>query len=282
MSVPSGTRLIVANGSLRTADITQRVEAAHAAGFDGIGLHARDYGRLRAEGWSDAALRSLLADNGFDLVEIETVLGWDDPPERRDADGLRREELAFGLADAVGARHVTAVGALSGTLRDTATEGFAALCDRAAEHGLLVALEPQACSSVADLRTAVAIVREAGRPNGGLNLDVWHHTRGGWPFAELSALAPQEIVVVQLDDGPTVAVTDDYLEECTRHRTAPGEGEFDLTGFLHAVYGTGTHAPISIEVLSDEFDQLPPARVAERLATATRRVLAGARTEQGS
>lgn len=277
MSGHGETKLIVANGSLRTADIPQRVEVARAAGFDGIGLHVRDYARLRADGWTDAGLRSLLRDNGFDLVEIETALGWDDSPELRDADGRQREEWAFQLADAVGARHVTAVGALTGTLRDTATEGFAALCDRAAEHGLLVALEPQACSAVADLSAAVAIVRGAGRPNGGLNLDVWHRTRGGWPPTELSALAPEEIVVVQLDDGPMTPVTDDYLEECTRYRSAPGEGEFDLTGFVNAVYATGTQAPISIEVLSDELDQLPPAQVAERLAAGTRRVLDAAK-----
>jgi sugar phosphate isomerase/epimerase len=281
VSIPAAPNLVVANGSLRTADIPQRAEAARAAGFDGIGIHARDYGRLRADGWNDAALRSLLADNGLDLVEIETAIGWDDAPGRRDADSLRREEWAFGLADAVGARHLTAVGALTGVLRDTATEGFAALCDRAAEHGLLIALEPQACSTIADLDTAVAIVRAAGRPNGGLNLDVWHRTRGGWPLAELRALAPEEIVVVQLDDGPLTPVSDDYLEECTRYRTAPGAGEFELSDFLRAVYATGTHAPISIEVLSDEFDRLPPAEVAGRLATATRAVLDAARTEEG-
>lgn len=271
-------KLIIANGSLRTADIPQRAEAARAAGFDGIGIHARDYGRLRAEGWSDAALRSLLADHGLDLVEIETAVGWDDPPGQRDADSVRREEWAFGLADAVGARHLTAVGALNGSLRDSATDGFAGLCDRAAEHGLLVALEPQACSTIADLDTAVAIVRAAGRRNGGLNLDAWHRTRGGWPLASLAALAPEEIVVVQLDDGPLAPITDDYLEECTRYRTAPGEGEFDLTGFVQAVYRSGTDAPVSIEVLSDEFDRLPPAEVAQRLADATRSVLAAART----
>lgn len=274
--------LIVANGSLRTADLPQRVPAARAAGFDGIGVHVRDYARLRADGWSDAGLRSLLRDNGFDLVEIETVLGWDDPPVQRDTDSRNREQWAFALADAVGARHVVAVGALTGALRETAAEGFAGLCDRAAEHGLLVALEPQACSTVADLDTALTIVRDAGRPNGGLNVDVWHRIRGGWPLAELRTLAADEIVVVQLDDGPATPVTDDYLEECTHHRTAPGEGEFDLLGFLAAIRATGTQAPVSVEVMSDEFDQLPAEQVAERLATATRAVLAAARRAEAS
>jgi sugar phosphate isomerase/epimerase len=268
--------VILAHGSLRHADFRDRVAAVARAGFDGLGLHVREYARLRSQGWSDADLRAVLTDAGVRLAEIETLLGWDDPAERRDPDGLRREELAFALADAVGARHAVAVGAITGDLRPTATEGFAALCDRAADHGLLVALEPQACSSIADLATATAIVADAGRPNGGLNVDVWHQARGGWPLPALRALAPEQVVVIQVDDGPGRPVTDDYLDECTRYRSAPGQGDFDLDGFLRALLATGTTAPVSVEVLSDQNDQLPPGTVAEALATATRSVLRAA------
>ena len=275
MTVSAVPRIIVANGSLRAGGFRERVLAAREAGFDGFGMHVRDYANLRSAGWTDADLRAVLRDNGFDLIEIETLLGWDDPPERRDADGVRREQLAFELADAVGARHVVAVGALTGEARDTAAEGFAGLCDRAADHGLLVALEPQACSTITDLQSAVAIVRTAGRPNGGLNLDIWHATRGSWPRAELAALNRDEIVVAQIDDGPLTPVTDDYLAECTHYRAVPGDGEFDIAGFLGVLYGTGTTAPVSVEVMSDELDELPVRTAAERLATATRRVLSG-------
>jgi sugar phosphate isomerase/epimerase len=276
MSSPAGVPLVLAHGSLRKAGFPERVAAAAAAGFDGLGLHAREYGRLRAEGWSDGDIRNTLDEHGIALVEIETAVGWDDPPDIRPPDGFRREELAYALADAVGARHLVAVGSLAGGLRPFATEGFAALCDRAAEHGLLVALEPQACSTIADLATALAIVRDAGRANGGLNLDVWHRTRGDWPADELRSLAPDEVVVIQVDDGPLTPISDDYLDECTRFRSAPGDGEFDVVGFLTGLLATGTTAPVSVEVLSDELDRLPPADAAELLARTTRRVVAAA------
>ena len=89
-------------------------------------------------------------------------------------------------------------------------------------------------------------------------------------------LAPERVVVIQVDDGPGRPVTDDYLDECTRYRSAPGQGDFDLDGFLRALLATGTTAPVSVEVLSDRNDQLPPAAVAEALATATRSVLQAA------
>lgn len=274
MTHPRG--LVLAHGSLRHAGFQERVAAAAAAGFDGIGLNVREYERMRAEGTTDAQLRAVLAAHGTGLVEIETVVGWDEPPENRLSDGYRREELAFALADAVGARHLVAVGTLAGDLRPYATEGFAALCDRAAEHGLLVALEPQACSCIKDLTTARSIVADADRGNGGLNLDVWHHTRGGWPSTQLRALPAAQVVVIQVDDGPLTPITDDYLEECTRYRCPPGEGEFDVTGFVAALLATGTDAPVSVEVLSDDLDRLPATQVAERLAVATRRIVTAA------
>jgi hypothetical protein len=77
-------------------------------------------------------------------------------------------------------------------------------------------------------------------------------------------------------DGPGRPITDDYLDECTRYRSAPGQGDFDLNGFLRALLATGTTAPVSVEVLSDENDQMPAATVAGALAMATRRVLRAA------
>ena len=268
--------LILAHGSLRTASFRDRVHAAAQAGVPAIGLHVREYDRLRGEGWSDSDIRAVLSDADVRILEVETMLGWDERPEDRDEDGLKRESLAMQMADAFGVRHIVAVGALTGDTRPSATDGFAALCARAAEHGLQVALEPQACSSIADLQTAAAIVSAAGQPNGGLNIDIWHQTRGGWPLSSLAALDPGDIVVVQVDDGPEEPVTDDYLIECTSYRCAPGEGHFDIGSFLAALYATGTDAPISIEVLSNEYDTRPARETALKLASATRRCVESA------
>ena len=72
-----------------------------------------------------------------------------------------------------------------------------------------------------------------------------------------------------------------HVREYSRLRSqgwsdAPGQGDFDLDGFLRALLATGTTAPVSVEVLSDHNDQLPPATVARTLATATRSVLLAA------
>jgi hypothetical protein len=42
--------VVLAHGSLRNADFRDRVTAVARAGFDGLGLHVREYARLRAAG----------------------------------------------------------------------------------------------------------------------------------------------------------------------------------------------------------------------------------------
>ena len=52
--------VILAHGSLRHADFRDRVAAVASAGFDGLGLHVREYAQLRSQGWSDADIRAVL------------------------------------------------------------------------------------------------------------------------------------------------------------------------------------------------------------------------------
>ena len=59
---PQGpARLVVlAHGSLRHTDFRDRVEAVARAGFDGLGLHVREYARLQSEGPKTGELDALI------------------------------------------------------------------------------------------------------------------------------------------------------------------------------------------------------------------------------
>lgn len=278
-------QLICAQGTLRHAPFPERVAAAAAAGFDGIGLSTGAYGRLREQGWTDAGLRALLSDAGVDLLESEGVLGFSSrgavvagPLAGRAYADPEVERRLYAMADAFGLRHVMVNAAFEGALEADAPAAFAALCDRAADHGLLVALEPVACSSVPDAATACRVVREAGRPNGGVCVDSWHVFRGAPGAADLPGLDGDLVLVVQLDDGPLVPRDEDYLVDTLHGRAVPGNGEFDLTGLLRRLDRLGVVAPVSVEVLSDELDALAPGEAARRAADGTRAVLAAAQT----
>jgi sugar phosphate isomerase/epimerase len=269
--------LILSHFSLgRSRPFEERVRAAAEAGFAAMGLYVGEYQRLRAEGARDADLRSVLGHYGMPVVEIEVLRGWSATGAERTA-YLEAERSVFAMSDALGpARHVQVIGPYAGTL-DDAAEAFAGVCDRAAEHGLAAAIEflPE-MSNIPDAATAMQIVTRAGRANGGICLDCWHHFRGANDDDMLRAIPADRVFTVQFDDGPRQRVDPDYYTDCTRYRNVPGEGEFDLTGFLRLLEEMGVRLPLSVEVISADLQRRPAGEVARWLADATRAVRAAA------
>jgi sugar phosphate isomerase/epimerase len=67
------------------------------------------------------------------------------------------------------------------------------------------------------------------------------------------------------------------LIDATLHaRLLPGEGAFDLLGYLGSLRTIGAGAPIGVEVFSDDLHGLGPTEAARRAAEATRNLLAEA------
>ena len=81
------------------------------------------------------------------------------------------------MARTFGVGHLNA-GLLEHLPVEQITEEFAGLCDRVGPE-LTVALEFMPYSGVPDLATTGRILRDAGRANGAVIVDVWHWARGG-------------------------------------------------------------------------------------------------------
>jgi sugar phosphate isomerase/epimerase len=250
--------LVLCSGTLRRGiSFAERLSAASEAGFAGVSLWGRDYAAARAEGLRDADLRAMLAGHGLELAELDPAWWWlpgasdfHIPPELDSEEVFRFGEAElFGMADALGGRSINAVDVFGGPWDiDAAAEAFAGLCDRAAEHDLLVHIEWLPWSRIPDLSTALRIVELADRHNGGLNIDAWHMVRSGVGTDELRQLPGALILGVQLDDGPLQPEPD--LVEATLH-----------------------HRQLGVEVFSDELHARPPGQAAAAAARTTLAVL---------
>lgn len=267
--------LILSHHTMRHAPFDERVAAAAAAGYDGIGINIRAYRELRAAGRSDDELLDILGQHGQQIAEVEALSGWSAAGDQRDRSEAAAD-VAFHLADVFGVFYLQSVGPYEGSIGDAA-KAFAALCDRAADHGLVVGLEFLPFTNVPDITTALRVVEGADRDNGGICVDSWHFTRGDDDWEALAAMPGDRVLDIQINDGPLVAEHPDYLEDCITNRRLPGEGEFDLVRFIRTLDEAGTTAPVSVEIISAALDELPAAEVAQRSADATRRVLAAAR-----
>ena len=104
----------------------------------------------------------------------------------------------------------------------------------------------------------------AGCSNAGLVLDIWHIVRGDVPFDRIAVIPGGQIVHIELNDAksePVGSLAEDTLD----HRLLPGQGTFDIPGFLDAVAATGYSGVYGVEILSDEQRQRPLGEAA-RLA----------------
>ena len=245
-----------------------RVRAAAAAGFAGIGLRAENYW---AADLDDAAMLAMAEHQGVRIMEVEYLTAWGTPADR-DAAQQEKEQAVFHMARAFGVRHLNA-GLLEKLPLDVMTEAFAALCERAGPD-LTVALEFMPYSGVPDLATAWRIVR--GVPNAGLVVDAWHWARAGQKTGDLHQVPAERIVSVQLCDVRAVPM-EPLRAESLGHRLPPGRGYGDTIGLVRALAAHGvTPAVMAVEVISDELVARGVDVAAQVSADAARAVLTSA------
>ena len=272
MRTPVASALVLSAQTCPDAGFRERVEAAAAAGYDGIGLRPRDLRAARQEGFAGAAARRLIEDHGLRVFELEALFDWALGSERGDA-SRRFEERLYELADGVGGDYLLVNSELEGPVGE-AGERLAALCERASAHGLRVAVEFLPWTGIPDLETAAAIVEAAGHPGAGVLVDTWHVYRGGATEASLRAVAPERILAIQLDDADA-EVVGTLFEDTMHRRRLPGRGSFPLGRFFAVLEEAGVRAPVCVEVISDEMAALSPAEAARLSAQAARSVLGG-------
>ena len=225
----------------------ERVAAAAAAGFSGIGLLGFDHQLALHAGLTDLDLTGILFDHDVELAEVEFLMDWSAGPEEPERVAAARilEDQVWAVADVFGPR-VVSVGEVGPPEQlppfDLLAERFGALCDRAAAHGLLVALEFLPWSGIPDIAAAAALVEAVGRPNAGINLDAWHWFRGN-PSAEVLRAVADRIFVLQLDAADRTAVgslPEDTTLRRRRRRADLGRGDVDRA---LRVAGRGGRAP---------------------------------------
>ena len=265
--------LVLCSGTIRAAPFAHTVSAASAAGFQGVSLYYDEYTIARAEGWTDADMRALLDDNGVAVAEIDGRMDWlpDDWGAPSVADFVDRGRGPRRTVDhRVGER---AAGASAPTSRSTSScERSAPLCDRAADHGVLVHLEYFPWSGIALVRER-ARDRRRRRPR--------QRRRDGRRLASRTRSRPGR---ARRRGGLRVGARgagerrrhDPPRRRPRRGPASPGPARRGAGGtgaLLRALRDQGCVAPMEVEVYSDELTRLAPAVAAQRAGDALRAVL---------
>lgn len=232
----------------------ERVEAISKVGFTGMGIwHTDLYHTLRSTSLGD--MQRILDDNGIVHLELEFLFDWFHPEgSERKAKSDEEKAKLLAAAEALGARHLKVGDFFNQDVEmDQAAQGFAALCRDAADAGTNILFEVMPFSMVDNLAGAIEMCALADAPNGGLMIDTWHIVKMRTPYAALAAAPKRFILGVELNDGYLETPQGiDLQTETTQHRAFPGQGEFDMPGFMEAVASTGYDGPYGVEVLRAE------------------------------
>ncbi len=257
-------------GSLVSAhDLRERAEAASRAGYVGMGFVSIDL-QAAVDRHGVTGVKSILADNGIKYLELEAIVGWLAEGSDRAAADIQRREL-LELAGSLDVWNIKALGDFTGRSWpvDFMVERFGDICADTAGHcNAQVTIEIFPTTNIRELKTATAVVDGAGMANGGLLLDIWHMTRGGVAYADFATVPSQWIKAIELNDA-TADLVGDMMDDSSNRRCLPGEGEFDVPGFLRHVRETGYAGPYGVEIASAAHRKLPIAEAAQRSYDAT-------------
>jgi sugar phosphate isomerase/epimerase len=261
-------------------DFRVRVETAAKAGFTAMGFWHTDLRENRRKlGFPE--MRRILDGNGIGAIEVEWLLDWFCTDQRRAASDENRN-LLLDAAEELHARHIK-IGDLGNDCADIPkmTEEFAVLCRQARERGTNVLFEmlPAPLSRAPSLDSVLAICKGAAAKNGGIMLDNLHLQRTGTPPQDIVRKIPRELPLgVEINDG-MLATPVNFVDSVINKRLLPGDGEFDIAAFLHAVWTHGYEGPIGVEVLNEYIRKWPLETAATEAFAKTKRVVTAAREQ---
>ncbi|MDK1327678.1 sugar phosphate isomerase/epimerase and 4-hydroxyphenylpyruvate domain-containing protein [Arthrobacter sp. zg-Y1143] len=244
-----------------SGSLEEKMRACAAAGFDGVEIFEPD---LVVSPSTPEQIRALAGSLGLSLDLYQPF---------RDFEGVGGEELAanmvrarakFELMNRLGIETMLLCSnAGTATVNDDAVAAgqLSRLGDLAAGYGVKVAYEALAWGRyVNDFEHAQRIVDLARHPNIGTCLDSFHILSRGWDPGAIEKIPAEKIFFVQLADAPKLSL--DVLSWSRHYRVFPGQGAFDLVGFMAHLVRTGYDGPVSLEIFNDVFRQTAEERTA--------------------
>lgn len=226
----------------------ERVKAAKAAGYEGIGLRAETYVDALNEGLTDQDILDILAKYDIAVTEVEYIVQWAE--EKRSYEQKYKEQMCFHMCRLFNVGHINC-GLMENYSIEYTAQKLKELCGRAGD--LIIGVEPMPYSGLPDFDKAYAVVEASGCENAMLILDTWHWVRADQPYRKLTAQQAAKVISIQINDAYERPYASAILRDESMHdRLAPGTGAKDTVGFVKMIKDAGISPKvIGVEVISD-------------------------------
>lgn len=240
-----------------------KFDAIAAAGFRNVEL---TYGDLEAFAGTAQDVRRLADSYGLKIIVFQPFRDFEGGPRADFAHQLQRARDILETTRVLGAELLLLCSTVAENAigdEDVHTTDLRALADLAAAAGIRIGYESLSWGKFARrYQDAWRTVERVNRPNFGLVLDTFHSIALGDNLSLLDHIPADRIFLIQVADAPYLS--GDIIQWSRHHRCLPGEGEFDLIGFLAGPMRNGYSGPLSLEVFSDQHGTENPTAVAMR------------------
>lgn len=230
--------------------LLEKLDAASAAGFDGIELFEQD---LTTSNLSPEEIRRECEERRLTIMLFQPFRDFEGVNDAQFARNLERARRKFDLMHRLNTSRILVCSNVSpDTLADDALiiEQLGRLADLAREFGVHAGYEALAWGRhVNQWRHAWQLVNAVNCRELGLVLDSFHILARGDTTEGIAQIPGERISFVQIADAPRLSM--DVLQWSRHHRCFPGQGEFDLASFTREVIESGYDGPLSLEVFSD-------------------------------
>lgn len=235
-----------------SGNLHEKLEAIAAAGFEAVEIFEND---LIAHPGSPGEVRRICADLRLRIVTCQPFRDFEGMPAARRERTFDRAERKFDLLQELGTDLLFVCSSVSPEAEggiSRLSDDFAELAERAARRGLRVGYEALAWGRhISDYRDAWEIVRRAAQPNLGVILDSFHIFSRGHELSTMRSIPGDRIFLVQVADAPRLQM--DPLSWSRHWRCLPGQGDFDLPGFMDALLATDYIGDLTLEIFNDRF-----------------------------
>ena len=236
--------------------LPEKLEAIAAAGFDGVEIFENDL--LYYDG-SPREVRQMCADLGIAITLFQPFRDFEGCRRDRLARNLERAERKFDLMQELGTDLVLVCSNASADCvgdESILLDDLSLLAEHAGKRGLRIGYEALAWGKhVSTWQQVWNLVRQVDHPSLGVLLDSFHTLSLKGDPSAIAQIPGDKIFFVQMADAPILAM--DVLEWSRHFRCFPGQGEFDLAGFLAPIIKSGYTGPLSLEIFNDGFRAAP-------------------------
>ena len=277
---PGSLRICLNTSTLRghKLPITQTVDIAAAAGYDGIELWVDEIDRHLKSGGTLRDLDKRIKDHGLAVTGAIAFFEWMVDDDARRARGLAKVKRYMAHLAEIGATHIAAppCGDVKNVNLLRAADRYRELLEVGGSCNVIPAIEIWGpAKNLHRLGQAVLVALEAKHPNACILPDVYHLYKGGSGLSGIGRLNPNLLAGFHLNDYPADPPRETIAD---KHRVYPGDGIAPLEALLRDLRAIRYRGPLSVELFNPAHARQDPAVVAKTALAKTRAVMRAAGT----